>query len=539
MSLREPTIELRLIGPHGELSVRTCDARRPIWIGRDPHCDLVLQSGIVSRRHLAIDLSDGQLRLCDASSNGVVVNGQPLLRGSVLVGRSARVEISNCTLEVQLLDAEESAMLPIGPLPSPSPSIAQRRHIHRALLDHLDLDQLDQARGDAQLLRPKVIAALERVLDRMDAELPAGLDRAALIQELVDEALGLGPLERLLADDAVSEIMVVDAATIFVERNGCVERAPCRFTDDDAVRAVIERIVTPLGRRIDESMPLVDARLPDGSRVNAVIPPLAVKGAAITIRRFCRTALNMEDLIARGALSSAMAKLLQRVVIARRNILIAGGTGSGKTTLLNVMATSIGRHERVVTIEDAAELRLGQAHVVSLEARPANLEGKGAFTIRDLVRNALRMRPDRIVVGECRGGEALDMLQAMNTGHEGSMTTIHANSPKEAVARLETLCLMAGVELPLSAIRAQIASSVHVVVQQARFVDGSRRVTAISEVLGLDDDGQVRVCDVFRFRHRGMDRSQRVCGAFGATGFIPTFMDDLIRLGLAAPGDYL
>jgi len=542
-----PTMEVSVHDGSGVTRSLRWSSDRALWIGRDPTCDVVLSAGTVSRRHLALEVEAGELKVSDASSNGVVVNNARLNRGSVRVGRSAHVQLGEHVVQARIVDARiveagnvdtaapehESAVAPV------ELSVAQRRRVHRTLLDHLDLARFDASRGDMQQMRPRVIAALRAVTEALRAELPEGFDRDALVQELTDEALGLGPLEQLLADDAVSEIMVVDPQTIFVERAGRLERANLRFTDDDAVRAVVERIVTPTGRRIDESVPLVDARLADGSRVNAVIPPLAVKGAAITIRRFARTPLRMEDLVQRGGLSEAMARLLCRVVKARKNILVAGGTGSGKTTLLNVLAANIGEGERVVTIEDAAELRLAQDHVVSLESRPANLEGKGAYTIRDLVRNALRMRPDRILVGECRGGEALDMLQAMNTGHDGSMTTVHANSPLEAMSRLETLCLMSGVELPLSAIRAQIASSVHVVVQQARFSDGTRRVIAISEVVGLDDDGQVRVCDVFRFRHRGLDAEQRVLGEFGATGFIPSFMDELIRLGLATAGDAL
>ena len=534
-----PTMEVSVHDGSGVTRSLRWSSDRALWIGRDPSCDVVLSAGTVSRRHLALELDAGEIKVSDASSNGVVVNDVRLKRGSVRVGPSVHVVLGEHVVEARIVEAVTSEPDHETSVAIPELSVAERRRVHRALLDHLDLAQFDASRGDMQRMRPRVIAALRAVTDALRGELPQGFDRDALVQELTDEALGLGPLEQLLADDAVSEIMVVDPQTIFVERAGRLERANLRFTDDDAVRAVVERIVTPTGRRIDESVPLVDARLADGSRVNAVIPPLAVKGAAITIRRFARTPLRMDDLVQRGGLNEAMARLLCRVVKARKNILVAGGTGSGKTTLLNVLAANIGEGERVVTIEDAAELRLAQDHVVSLESRPANLEGKGAYTIRDLVRNALRMRPDRILVGECRGGEALDMLQAMNTGHDGSMTTVHANSPLEAMSRLETLCLMSGVELPLAAIRAQIASSVHVVVQQARFSDGTRRVIAISEVVGLDDEGQVRVCDIFRFRHRGLDATQRVLGEFGATGFIPSFMDELIRLGLATAGDAL
>jgi pilus assembly protein CpaF len=334
--------------------------------------------------------------------------------------------------------------------------------------------------------------------------------------------------------------MVVDPRTIFVERRGKIEHTPLRFTDDESVRAVIERIVTPLGRRIDESTPLVDARLKDGSRVNAVIKPLALRGACITIRKFAKNALGLEDLIKFGAMTPQMGKFLVRAVKARKNIVISGGTGSGKTTLLNVLSGAIPPEERVVTIEDAAELRLAQPHVVSLESRPANMEGKGEITIRDLVKNALRMRPDRIVVGECRGGEALDMLQAMNTGHDGSMTTTHANSPREAVARLETLVLMSGLDLPSRAIREQIAQSVHIILQQSRLSDGSRKVTSIAEVTGIDEDtGDVRLADIFRFERTGTGNDGKVLGEFRATGFLPSFLDEFIKRGLVKEGDYL
>jgi pilus assembly protein CpaF len=354
---------------------------------------------------------------------------------------------------------------------------------------------------------------------------------------MVDEALGLGPLENFIADPSVSEIMVVDPDSIYVERKGKLTLSDARFTDDSRVRAVIERIVTPLGRRIDESSPIVDARLQDGSRVNAVIRPLALRGSAITIRKFSKSPLTLDNLIGFGAMTEQMGRFLTRCVVAKRNIVISGGTGSGKTTLLNVLSGAIPSDERVVTIEDAAELQLKQPHVVSLETRPANMEGKGEYTIRDLVKNALRMRPDRIVVGECRGGEALDMLQAMNTGHDGSLTTTHANSPREAIARLETLVLMAGIELPIRAIREQIAGSVHLLVQQSRLSDGSRKVTSITEVIGIDDNGEIEIVPIFEFRRTGTTDAGKVQGEFRATGFLPSFLNDFIVMGLVKKGE--
>jgi pilus assembly protein CpaF len=295
--------------------------------------------------------------------------------------------------------------------------------------------------------------------------------------------------------------------------------------------------VTPLGRRIDESSPIVDARLRDGSRVNAVIRPLALRGSAITIRKFSRSPLTLEKLISFGALTEEMGRFLTRSVIAKRNVVISGGTGSGKTTLLNVLSAAIPSDERIVTIEDAAELQLRQPHVVSLETRPANMEGKGEYTIRDLVKNALRMRPDRIVVGECRGGEALDMLQAMNTGHDGSLTTTHANSPREALARLETLVLMSGLELPVRAIREQIAGAVHVLVQQSRLSDGSRRVTAITEVTGINDEGEIEIVPIFQFIRTGTGDKGKVIGEYRATGFLPTYLNQFLVMGLVKPGE--
>ena len=411
-----------------------------------------------------------------------------------------------------------------------------RRRVHAELLKNLDFAKIDPTVVDPSL-RPRVLTALKRIVVAQNAPILEQLDRDSFIGELLDEALGLGPLEPLLADASITEIMVVDPATIYVERGGRLELTQTRFTDEERVRAVIERIVTPLGRRIDESQPLVDARLPDGSRVNAIIRPLALRGSCITIRRFPKRRLMVEDFIQRGSLTPRIAKFLERAVIAKKNILISGGTGSGKTTLLNVLSSSIPSTERIVTIEDAAELQLHQPHVVSLETKHANMEGKGAFTIRDLVRNSLRMRPDRIVVGECRGGEALDMLQAMNTGHDGSLTTIHANSPVEALSRLETLVLMAGVDLPSHAIREQIARSIHVIVQQTRLTDGSRKITHVSEIDELDPNGRFEVREIFEFEQTGVTAEGRVLGDFEATGYLPSFLDEIMARGLIKPGE--
>jgi pilus assembly protein CpaF len=416
-------------------------------------------------------------------------------------------------------------------------AISLRRDIHRLLLEHLDLATVQASKLDDPSQRPKVLTALRRIVQALEHRVPAEVNRDALVGEMADEALGLGPLENLLSDPTVNEIMVVDPATIYVEQRGKLSRAKASFTDDDRVRAIIERIVTPLGRRIDESSPIVDARLRDGSRVNAVVRPLALRGSTITIRKFSKSPLTLEKLVELGALSPEMAQFLVRCVKAKKNLVISGGTGSGKTTLLNVLSSAIPSDERVVTIEDAAELQLAQPHVVSLETRPPNMEGKGEYSIRDLVKNALRMRPDRIVVGECRGGEALDMLQAMNTGHDGSLTTTHANSAREAIARLETLVLMAGLELPVRAIRDQIAGAVHVLVQQSRLSDGSRKVTAITEVTGVNDQGDIELLPIFRYVRSGTGERGKVLGEFQATGFLPTFLHEFQLMGLIAPGE--
>ncbi|UOW00021.1 CpaF family protein [Agrococcus sp. SCSIO52902] len=360
-------------------------------------------------------------------------------------------------------------------------------------------------------------------------------ERQRLINEVRDDVLGLGPLQRLMDDPSVTEIMVNGPENVYVEREGKLGRAAVRFTSEEQLRHVIERIVTRIGRRIDESSPMVDARLEDGSRVNAVIPPLAFTGSTLTIRRFAKDPYKVPDLIRFGTLTQQMARLLQACVEGKLNIIVSGGTGTGKTTLLNVLSSFIPARERIITIEDAVELQLQQEHLVRLESRPQNTEGKGEVTIRDLVKNSLRMRPDRIVVGEVRGGETLDMLQAMNTGHDGSLSTVHANSPRDAIARLETLVLMAGMDLPLRAIREQIASAVDVIVQLDRLRDGTRRVTAVTEVVGME--GQiVTLQDVYLFDYgAGQDANGRFLGVPIATGVRPKFTERLHDLGVALP----
>jgi len=405
------------------------------------------------------------------------------------------------------------------------------KEIHERLLEFMDLRRLDLEKLADEELWDRTERSIGEIVDQMAQQIPPTIDRDSLIKDVLNEALGLGPLEDLLQDNTVTEIMVNHAEQIYVERDGRLEQSDKTFSSNKAVLGVIERIVAPIGRRIDESSPLVDARLKDGSRVNAIIPPLALKGPSVTIRKFRREVFGAEDLVRLGTLSRGMAEFIEICVTARKNIVIAGGTGSGKTTTLNCISSFIPGHERIVTIEDAAELQLPQEHVVSLETRPPNVEGKGQVSIRDLVRNSLRMRPDRIVVGECRGGEALDMLQAMNTGHDGSLTTLHANSPRDALSRLETMVLMAGMDLPMRAIREQIASAVDILVQQTRFGDGSRRITHIVEITGMEGD-VISTQEIFTFKQDGVDAQGRVVGRFMASGFTPRFYEDLQARGL-------
>ena len=408
-----------------------------------------------------------------------------------------------------------------------------QRDIHERLIEHLDLRRTDIDKlGDEELWN-RTEKSIREIMNQMavDGELSAQVDRELLVKDVLNEALGLGPLEDLLHDDDISEIMVNHAQQVYIERKGKLTLCEKIFSSNPAVLGVIERIVAPIGRRIDESSPMVDARLKDGSRVNAIIPPLALKGPSITIRKFKRDPLQIGDLVGYKTVTAPMGDFLETCVRARRNMIISGGTGSGKTTTLNVVSSFIPEDERIVTIEDAAELQLHQDHWVQLETRPPNLEGKGQISIRDLVKNSLRMRPDRIVVGECRGGEALDMLQAMNTGHDGSLTTLHANTPRDALARLETLVLMSGMDLPIKAIREQIASAVNMIVQQTRFSDGSRRITAITEVAGMEVD-IITLQDIFYFKQEGFDANGKIKGRFVATGFVPKFYEDMQRRGL-------
>ena len=541
--------------------------------GAGDDCHIRLTRPDVSRHHAQIIISADKITVIDlGSSNGTIVgeakepifSQQPVNvasgesikfgRGTVikitLSGAAAPEQpkpiekpasspavsanaVSNGDTEVVMPEKGEVPKLDISGIPQSLRPVAQeiKRQAHRELLIRLNLKKLALSGVSEEELNKRAASMVKEILGQLTVKLPAGLRLDILEKELIQEAIGLGPLENLIARDDISEIMVNGPDQVFVEKGGVLYRTDTAFADDAQVLSAIERIVSPLGRRIDESSPMVDARLADGSRVNAIIPPLALGGPSITIRKFSRTPLQAQDLVRFGSISPQMVKFLAVCVAVRKNILISGGTGSGKTTLLNVLSSFLPNRERIVTIEDAAELQLHQEHLVRLESRPPNIEGRGEITIRDLVRNSLRMRPDRIVVGECRGGEALDMLQAMNTGHDGSLTTIHANSPRDALSRLETLVLMSGFDLPLRAIREQIASAINIVVQITRERDGSRKVVNISEIIKMEGD-IITMQDIFNFRQTGWNDNGRICGVYEPTGSIPSFMEDIKRAQL-------
>ncbi len=563
-------IDLEIIHPDGRhqpLSVPDMCS-----IGKGSQCEVRLDNWRLAKEHARLFTSPSGVLIDDAGSfGGVLVNGQritaqygPLQNGDLIGIGPFQLRILNSGEEPQaaafpvpaaahaattapMQSTQDTALA--APADAPEPAAAEpgeahfqalqfewRKRLHTKLIDTMDLRRHDVSSMSDEHLRAEPDRLIARTLQDMDDEIPAQLDRNALRRQVLDEAVGLGPLEELLADETVSEIMVNRFDEIYVERAGRLQKHALSFTSDRAVMGVIERIVAPLGRRIDESSPMVDARLKDGSRVNAIIAPLALKGSTLTIRKFARRKLNAADLVQFGALSPAMADFLRICVEARKNIIVSGGTGSGKTTLLNILSNFIPSGERVITVEDAAELKLAHEHLISLESRPANVEGKGGVPIRELVRNTLRMRPDRIVVGECRGAEALDMLQAMNTGHEGSLTTLHANTPRDGLARLETMVLMAGMELPLAAIREQIASAVDIIVQQTRFACGTRLVTHICEVSGMES-GKIQLQELFRFANKGYGAQAngltKVQGLFTGCDVVPHFYDELRASGHA------
>jgi len=406
-----------------------------------------------------------------------------------------------------------------------------KQRIHSKLVDKLDLSRVGELEGE--VLRREIRLVVEHLCDTEDTLLNRS-ERERLVDEVLDETFGLGPLEILLNDPTISDILINGPKHIYVERRGRVEKTNVSFRDNDHLMQIIDRIISKVGRRVDETCPMVDARMFDGSRFNAIIPPLALDGACVSIRRFGANPLKLEDLLNFKAFTPEMVMLLEGAIKARLNIIISGGTGSGKTTLLNTLSSFIPNADRIVTIEDAAELQLQQDHVVRLETRPPNIEGKGAVNATDLVRNALRMRPERIIIGECRGAETLDMLQAMNTGHEGSLTTIHANSPRDAIARMETMIMMAGFELPLKAMRTQIASAVDLIVQASRLQGGPRKVTYITEVVGMEQETMV-MQDIYRYEKEGIDENGRTYGQFLASGIRPTFMSRLEAAGVRLP----
>ncbi len=535
--------------------------KNTIFIGRSQENDLVLPVPSVSKRHARLLIKDGRYVIMDLNStNGTFVNGRQI-NGPLVVKPNDIISIGE--YEIALLSttpkpvtADIKQKTPSPPMPPPSPAkkttpqntpgqrpvtknnnqeiiSAFKREVHSRLIEAMDLKRLDISKLGESELYERTREKITEIADRLQSEghFPAGTDKAQIISEIVDEALGLGPLEEFIADKSVTEIMVNGSRQIYIEREGKLYLTDKTFSSDHAVMGAIERIIAPLGRRIDESSPLVDARLKDGSRVNAIIPPLAIKGPTITIRKFRKDKLTMDDLIRASTISSEMVEFLKTCVFYRKNILISGGTGSGKTTTLNALSEFISNNERIITVEDAAELQLKQEHWVQLESRPPNIEGKGQITIRDLVRNCLRMRPDRIIVGECRGGETLDMLQAMNTGHDGSLTTVHANSPRDALSRLETMVLMAGIDLPVRAIREQVSSAINIILHQSRFSDGSRKVTHISEITGMEGD-IITMQDIFVFKQQGYDENGKVLGEFVPTGFIPKFYDELRQRGI-------
>ena len=439
----------------------------------------------------------------------------------------------------QSISSEESSS-PLGSSSSSlSPLVQLKLRVHNELIKAMDLKKgITDTQGDPnkeKALRQKTQQVVSQIVDKAGGGLSRE-ERIQVIKEVIDEALGLGPLEDLLSDNNVTEIMVNGCDHIFVEKSGKLTLSKISFTSNLHLRNVIERIVTPLGRRIDEKTPYVDARLADGSRVNAVIEPLAIDGPALTIRKFAKDPITVDHYLNWGTLNKPIIDFLKICVEQGLNVVISGGTGSGKTTLLNTLSRFIPGDERIITIEDAAELQLNQEHLVRLETRPANMEGTGAISIRDLIVNSLRMRPDRIVVGECRDGAALDMLQAMNTGHDGSMTTTHANSPRECIGRLETLCLMAGMDLPLRAIREQIAGAADLIVQISRLSDGSRKVLSVTEVVGMQGD-TITLQEIFRYKEEGFDKNRKIIGSFQAMGLIPSFIEKLEAKGVIIPRD--
>lgn len=559
--------------------IKSFDGNDEIKIGKSVSCDFILKGWLMAQHHATIKrLPAGYvIEDADRGANGTVVNGKsidiygPLKEEDVVeIGKYLfkiiKIEsndnknnqnsenvgdgINHCVdddnechqNDMHFAHHQHSQMTQMPSNANTQSYEAYRsdelrlmKELHQKLIAQMDLKRTDVSKMSDDELYQETLACLNQIIE---SDLMIDKNKVERIKMLVlHEAVGLGPLESLLSDKSISEIMVNSSKEIYVEQYGKIKKSPLIFSGDQAVLDVIERIVSPIGRRIDESSPMVDARLKDGSRVNAIIPPLAVKGPTITIRKFPEKRLGVSELVEFGSLSENMADFLQICVKHKKNVIISGGTGSGKTTLLNVLSNFIPSGERVITIEDAAELKLNHDHLISLESRPSNAEGKGLVSIRDLVKNSLRMRPDRIVVGECRGAEALDMLQAMNTGHEGSLTTLHANTPRDALSRLETMILMAGMDLPLTAIREQIVSAIDIIVQQTRFNCGSRKITYITEVSGIEG-GTIQLQDLFVYKKTGYDSDARIKGYFMAQDAIPSFYQDLVDSGISLKTDY-
>ena len=559
-------MKLSIYGEGGLQSRDLPDGSCALALGRHSDCDIVLASSDVSRHHARLIVANGIYFIEDTgSSTGTFVDGERI-EAATQIEPGQEIQIGSFVLT--LGDPQKSAAPQPAPAPAPAPKAQPQmqpqpqpqsfvssdapsdfeeefkdvnilyneqtmmltRIIHQDILDKLNLGNTSVADMKKDELREKAELNLDKVLKERRHEIPPGLPLSVFRQALLDELIGFGPLSPLLRSPKISEIMVNGPNMVFVESKGKLFNSGVRFFNEQHLISIIQRIVEPLGRHVDEASPMVDARLPDGSRVNAIIPPLSLQGAALTVRKFSDKKLTTDDLIAFGSMTEEMALFLETAVRARQNILVSGGTGSGKTTLLNVLSLFIPQGERVITIEDSAELKLTHPNLVSLEARPANIEGKGRVSIRDLVINTLRMRPDRIIVGECRGAEALDMLQAMNTGHDGSLTTAHANNPRDALTRLENMVMMAGFELPSTAIREQIASALNLIVQQTRLLDGSRKIVKITEVTGREAN-QILLQDIFTFEQTGLSNDGKVEGYHTATGNIPVFIEDLRRSG--------
>lgn len=552
-------MQLKVTTADGKQKIVALDGKLPVMIGRSNEADIALPDKKVSRKHAVLSgNSSDSIFIEDMNSRtGTRVNGIQVSSKTRLAPGDV-IQIGETELIVEQVDdipstppstetGTQSNRL-VAPPPAthglPVYGSAGReddglyseamlklaRRIQNRVLELLNIGNFSALEMTNSEIRPKVEDTLDRILREVRHEIPVQVKLDEFRQILLDDLIGLGPLSPLLRDTAISEIMINGPENIFVESRGLLYRTPARFNSESHLQSIIQRIVEPLGRHIDAASPMVDARLEDGSRVNAVIPPLALDGSLVTIRKFPANKLTDEDLIRFGSLTRPMAAFLREAVRARRNILVSGGTGSGKTTLLNILSQFIPEKERIITVEDSAELKLSHENLCRLEARPANVEGQGRITIRDLVINTLRMRPDRIIVGECRGAEALDMLQAMNTGHDGSMTTCHANNPRDALSRLENMVMMAGFELPSSAIREQIASAIHLIVQQTRMPDGSRKIVKISEVTGREGS-MILLQDIFTFEQEGFDEKFHVIGHHTATGNIPRFVEELRQAG--------